>query len=494
MRRVARVKVSGRASGLTALLALVATTLALTSGTAMATGTLTSPYPLLFGVSCSGPSLCVAIDDKSKAIVSTDPTAPRPTWRASALGLVDPEAISCVATSLCVAVDSNGMAASSVDPTAVAPTWSTSTVFDHRASPGVSCPSTSLCVAVGGGATDGGGFVGVSTNPTAPSPVWSTSVVDDTALAAVSCPGTSLCVAVDVRGRAISSDDPAAADPRWTAPAAVDGDGLSGVSCPSTTLCVAVDGRGAATSSTDPGADRPTWSMPVATGVSASRISCPAENLCAAVSAQPLVAGVFTTDALAPGASWNAATTFGFASGESPASISCASVSLCAIVARTSASISTAPFSTNPAWSAPSVIDEIPAGDLKLSGPIVTRGSTISFSAHCVGEPVRQCPGTATLSALERLSRGGHRVIGHARTSVRRTRRVVVGRATFTPSAVAAGATRLAIGLNRTGRHLLSRFARLPALLTVTAQASEARVPPRTIVVESTHVTFSARR
>jgi hypothetical protein len=478
------------------LLAGLAAAVLLTPGPARATGTLTSAFPLLFGVSCSATSLCVAVDDKSNAIISSNPTAATPIWRASAMrGLVDPEAVSCVATAMCVVVDSNGLAAISTNPTTAAPTWNVAPVFNHRITDGISCPSTSMCVAV-----NSAGEVATSTNPTATVPTWSTRTVDsEAALNGVSCTSSVLCVAVDSRGRAVVSTNPTSASPTWTPPAPIDSGGLSSISCPSISLCVAVDYRGETTTSRNPASATHQWSVPVPilnVGTQGASVSCQGEALCIAVGSWPFVTGISSTDPASPAASWTPATSFGFGAGESPAKVSCFSMALCVIVARTSASISTDPSSARPTWSLPAVIDEIPAGRLELRSPLSTRGRALSFGVHCAGEPIQACPGTATVSATERLSARGHRVIelvGAA--NGRRTRRVPIGRASFTCSAIGSESNRrIGIKLNGLGRRLLARFRRVPATLAVTAPASEARTPARLIVVGSEKVVFAAKR
>jgi hypothetical protein len=59
-------------------------------GAALATGSLDYPPPILWGISCPSTGLCVAVDDKGHAVISTDPTAGTPTWSASATHLVGP--------------------------------------------------------------------------------------------------------------------------------------------------------------------------------------------------------------------------------------------------------------------------------------------------------------------------------------------------------------------------------------------------------------------
>src|SRR5437763_289953 len=135
-------------------------------------------------------------------------------------------------------------------------TWAAPVQVDHQAPfghtnsfTGVSCPTSSFCAAV-----DGEGNVLTSTNPTGGESAWAIAPIDGQltaprslgeVLTAVSCPSTTLCVAVDNIGNVITSTNPGAGAPAWSAAAVDAPHALLGVSCaPSTTLCVAVDGSG----------------------------------------------------------------------------------------------------------------------------------------------------------------------------------------------------------------------------------------------------------
>jgi hypothetical protein len=458
----------------------------------LATGALTGPSPLLFGLSCSSNSLCVAIDDKGNAIVSTDPTVPTPSWRASAMGLVAPVAISCAATDMCVALSINGTAAVSTDPTSPSPTWRLDPGFVGGFIGGVSCPSTSLCVAA-----EASG-VAISTNPTGPSSSWARAGVDrEGRLIDVSCPSTALCVAVDRLGRAIVSTDPTSKAPKWSAPVQVDDAALTGISCASLSSCVAVDVNGRATISHDPYAKELShWSVPisvVSTGGGGSSVSC-AEQVCAAAGRTPLVNAAVTTDLSSQLAAWKPETVMSNSALESPASVSCASTTLCAIAALDGVSVSTNPATPNPTWGSKQTIDRIPAGRLELVGGPSLSGPVLLMRAHCGGELYQECPATVTLTATESLSHGGRRVTGvSASARARRTRVVVVGRASFNPG-WAGGGELVKLALNPLGRRLLARFRRLPATLTVTAETPELRVPPSVAVAAVRRIVFIVPR
>jgi len=198
----------------------------------------------LDGASCPSTSLCVGVGG-AYAVITTDPTAAKPTWSTPAKidgPLNSLRGVSCASTSLCVAVDQSGNAVITTDPSAVKPAWGAPKHLDDVGFDGVSCPSTSLCVAVG--ARD----AVITTEPTAAKPTWSVQDTRlqglDAELGGVSCPSTSLCVAVGARDALITTG-PTAAKPSWSAGNHIDGtNSLEAVSCASASFCVAVDDVG----------------------------------------------------------------------------------------------------------------------------------------------------------------------------------------------------------------------------------------------------------
>ncbi len=476
----------------------------LSPGLSLATGALTYPPPLLSGISCPSKGLCVAVDDKGHAVISTDPTASTPTWSRWAMHLVGPpEEISCPSTSLCVAVDFFD-AAISTNPTAPIPTWSAPIRIDSAGAglSGVSCVGTSLCVAV----TENG-YVTITTNPTAPAPTWSAPrSIDTTALTGISCPSTSLCVAVDSTGAALTSTDPTDPKPTWSAPASIDPSaGLAGISCASASLCIAVDERDDAVISTNPDAAAPTWSAPAATGIPYNPqsdhfvgISCPLSAFCMAVGGAPVI-GATLTNATAATRMWSVVTGFEGEASEEPPSASCASATLCVITDGASARISTDPTAPAPTWSQPTVIDRLPAGRLSLPGAPSISGSTLSFRLDCSIETpfFQECSGAATLTTTERLAANGRAISGvTAAPGTKRHRTVVIGRSTFVIPPNEAGPKEphpVHISLDSTGRRLLSTFKRLPATLTLTATTPEPRIPPTTLTIKTARVTFTTK-
>jgi hypothetical protein len=488
----------------------------LSSAPALATGSLTSSVPLLWDISCSSATLCAAVDDKGHAVISTDPTDALPTWSDSETDLVNPIAISCAATALCVAVDVNGSASVTTDPTAPTPSWTAISISPTRSwIEDISCPTTSLCVAV-----DREGHALTSTDPTAATPTWNAALVDSRALpfsehlSAVSCASSSLCVAVDTLGDAVVTTDPSAAAPKWSAPVQIDSVIPSGIACPTTSLCVVVDSSGRVVRSSDPTTAAPTWSAPEPVGTRALRgVSCPTATLCAAAGELFNVSegnGVGVATSTEPGATsaWQSTPSFtGFGSLESPTSLSCTST-FCVVAAGGQATTSTDPAAASPTWRPPRTIDTVPAGELSVLGTPGVKGTGATFKLACTPNDLshtfqiegdgalQECSGSATLSANEQLSPNGRVVTGVAPTTrAKRIRTVTIGQTTL--SGMYAGdvvSTRTAdVALNATGRRLLAKFKRLTATLTVSAAASELRVPPKIATIDTSPVTFKAK-
>jgi hypothetical protein len=482
---------------ITALAVAVLASGALSAGPALATGTLTSSTPLLWDISCSASTLCAAVDDKGHAVISTDPGALSPTWSDSETGLITPSAISCAATALCVVVNTNGGAAVSTDPTVANPTWRAMPLGNpHSWIEDVSCPTTSLCVAV----TREGEAI-TSIDPTADTPTW-------TAI----CPSSSLCMAVDTLGDAVISTDPGALSPTWSAPVHIDSDIPSGISCPTTSLCVVVDPSGRVVRSTDPTAATPTWSAPQPiSDRNLGGVSCPATSLCVAIGedVEHRLGATISTEPSAATPAWNATPILsGFSYPESPDSISCASTSLCVITKRSEAIVSTDPTAALPTWSQPTTIDAVPAGVLSVLGAPAASATGVTFTLRCVGHnlqqmfqiegdgAVQECSGSATLSTTERLSVNGRVVTGvGAAATRRRSRTVTIGQTTLSRMYAGnpADTYPASVALNATGKRLLAKFKRLPATLSVSATASELRVPPKTVTVSTAHLTFEVK-
>ncbi len=320
----------------------------------------TAPFD---AVSCAATSLCVAADEAGRVFVSGDPTAATPTWsRGADIDEGNPIAgISCASPSLCVGVDIFGNVLVSDDPGAESPTWSRSHVdsVKREVAPGVdleallsvSCPSSSLCVA-----GDVAGDVVTSTDPGAGTPTWTAPrrIDGERQLSSVSCPSTSLCVAVDEAGNALASEDPGDASPTWSSSAIDPGEALVDVSCPSSSLCVAVDEGGNVLTSQDPGAASPAWSSSaIDPAGELTGVSCASTSLCVAVDA----AGgeLVSEDPAAPSPAWGPAQ---HADNDPIRGLACPSASLCVAVDESGKALSSdEPGATPPVWT-----EGVPAG------------------------------------------------------------------------------------------------------------------------------------
>jgi hypothetical protein len=155
--------------------------------------------------------------------------------------------------------------------------------------------------------------------------------------------------------------------------------------------------------------------------------------------------------------------------------------------------ITTDPADEHPLWR-PTRIVELPTGSVSLQGSPTTRGPALAFQLDCVAEWIEECRGAATVTATERLARNGRTIAGIGLGAKgRHSRSVVIGRSTFATGFGGNGKTyTLQLRLNRAGKRLLARFRRIRVTLSITAAASELRVPPKIIPVTTVGVTFRA--
>ncbi len=244
----------------------------------------------LTGVSCATSRLCVAVDERGHALVSTDPEAGlEAVWTPLEIdGTTALTGISCASVALCVAVDAEGEAIVSTTPTVTSSaSWKTRFPIDSgRALSGVSCPSSALCVAV-----DGKGHAIVGTEPgTGVGATWSPAQeIDGTsALTGVSCASDEVCVAIDGEGDALLSSQPTAGPSTWH-PRPIDpSHGLDAIACvpAPATLCMAVDSSGSAFASANPEkGSGATWSSTggIDTFGVPRAVGCAATGLCVVV-------------------------------------------------------------------------------------------------------------------------------------------------------------------------------------------------------------------
>jgi hypothetical protein len=247
----------------------------------------------LSSVSCPSSALCVAVDDQGNALTSTDPSAgPAASWstldvdRTAALTSATTalNGVSCASAALCVAVDNRGDALISTDPSAgPAANWSAVDVDGTTALSSVSCPSVSLCVAV-----DAAGNVLSSGNPLAGgSSTWQSHDLDfEPPLVSVSCTAAELCVALDGSGDAFASVNPAPASgrPTWSSTMIDTLGNPTEVSCAASGLCVAVDGSGYALASDAPALVPPAWlELDIDPTRQLVGVACVSEGFCVAV-------------------------------------------------------------------------------------------------------------------------------------------------------------------------------------------------------------------
>lgn len=144
----------------------------------------------LLGLSCASASFCATTDTAGDVVSSTYPATPG-SWHAVPAGAEG--SISCPARTLCVADGTfgSGTVAVSTDPTAPAPTWTQVALVTAgpTASLGtVTCPSTTLCEVLGPQA------IHTSTDPAAPGGWTSATVASVSAEGVAACAASALCV------------------------------------------------------------------------------------------------------------------------------------------------------------------------------------------------------------------------------------------------------------------------------------------------------------
>jgi len=174
----------------------------------------------LRGVSCSSPSLCLAVGQNGAMLVSTNPDGPPSAWRNldSPGGPAHLQGVDCV-PGLCLAGNTGGNILSSVEPSAQSSQWIARNGGGSVAITGISCSSASRCLAV-----DNNGDVLTSTDPAGGAEAWSFRNVlpyvpkpeyepSLNGMFAVSCPSTELCAIAAADGTVLTSTDPFAETP-----------------------------------------------------------------------------------------------------------------------------------------------------------------------------------------------------------------------------------------------------------------------------------------
>lgn len=169
----------------------------------------------LRGVSCSSPSLCVAVGQFGEILVSTDPAGGPSAWRDAGEpgGPGHLQAVTCV-PGLCIAGNAGGNLLANTDPASAPSAWSERNGGGTVPITGISCISASQCVAV-----DNNGNAIVSNNPTGARSDWEltnvleyrqTTVLENpgNGMFGISCPSLALCVIAAAEGQIATSTDP----------------------------------------------------------------------------------------------------------------------------------------------------------------------------------------------------------------------------------------------------------------------------------------------
>jgi hypothetical protein len=201
-------------------------------------------WPVLTGISCASPTLCVAVDGGGDVVTSANPTGGAGAWTLTHVNttpVTTLDSVSCPTTSFCVLGGWSGRVLTSTDPTGGPGAWLPATIdtSEFNIMYGVSCPSVSFCATI-----DGSGNVFVSHHSAGGAKAWSHAKVGSVGVA-ISCPSSSLCAGVFDPGELAASADPAGGAGTWTSSGSiVKPINASAVACPSVAECIAVDGRG----------------------------------------------------------------------------------------------------------------------------------------------------------------------------------------------------------------------------------------------------------
>jgi len=225
------------------------------------------PNTHLYGISCPTTTFCAASAGKARIVTSTNPTGGAGAWTVTQLeGPLELRGISCSSPSLCVAVGDDGdkIAPSPADDGQILSStnplggiWQKVQISGGQGSMyGASCPTPTLCVT--------GNLFGnllTATSPTGPASAW--AIADgggSVQITDVDCIAASQCVAVDNNADVLTSTDPTGGSGAWTFTNALpypqvdstEANGMFGVSCPSTTFCALAGAKGQIVTSGDP--------------------------------------------------------------------------------------------------------------------------------------------------------------------------------------------------------------------------------------------------
>jgi hypothetical protein len=315
--------------------------------------------PGLSDVSCASVRMCAVTEiyyshnvRTVEALISVDPFSAEPHWTAAPIAsqFFYPSRIQCPTEQRCIATDGRSTMILSIDSSGDG-TWTLGLGWPTVGEPsmtGWSCPTASFCLAVD---SKGDATAWRDSESSGNSSGVTQSDVDPLRLTDVSCASESFCLAVDEAGNVVSSNDPAAATPIWSAPLTVDpqagsilpggepvmAEGLEGfnaghsptVACTAAEQCVALDTYGNELIGGPPITQSTGWRRAIALapqdGIGA--IACPSSHQCAAIDD---ASRLISTRTPASGSStWAAATIPNLGDSYFPWGIACSGRPLC---------------------------------------------------------------------------------------------------------------------------------------------------------------------
>lgn len=340
---------------------------------------------------CPGVRLCLATNFSGEPVlVSTDPAAQRPSWRA--LGLRSGVGLRCPTTRFCALARANGDALTSSHPARGRGAWSTQHLPVRLFLSEIACPSARLCLVLDGAGnilssrtpatgpwrtrpgpvnpTEGGdiwcrstslcfmndlwgGHLFASSDPIGGPSTWHrTTFAPVGGLVSTACPSRGFCLATVTSGNppgnpsasyegwVFSASDPVHGP--WTKQQRIDGyNPFTGVSCTRDGMCAGIDAPGDVLTSTDPSGGPSAWHGERIDPVDhLSAVSCASTRLCVAVDQNGGV--LASTDPTAHAATWTRAE---IDPGHSLSGIDCPSPPLCIAVDGTDRAL----YATRPA-------------------------------------------------------------------------------------------------------------------------------------------------
>ena len=423
----------------------------------------------LESVSCPSPSFCTVVNDDGGALMFNGSTWSAPTRLLSGPpGYAPLTSVSCPSATFCATVDQQGDAW-----TFNGSSWSYAPIDGLLPLTSVSCPSSSFCIAV-----DRGTSVGYEGYPgghalTFNGSSWSApTTIDNAALNSVSCPSPSFCAAIDYLGQALTYSSPSSSGGGGTSgggggtggggsPGGGSGGGIAApvasvpgrVGTPGAVLRFKFACRGAAGQRC----------QGQATASAIEKLSAAGKRVTGVLASKPR-AGRYRVVVVATG-SLSAR-----AGGSSEVSIRLnptgqmlrsrfkklpADVKVTATADGRTTTIGTAKvtFGADPPM-------------VSIAGTLTTKRGMVAFSLRCRGLAGQLCTGALKINTFEKLSVDGRKITGLAYGPSGKGKLVTIAGAGW--SVKAGKAIKLSIGLNATGKTLLSKFGRIPGTLAIT--------------------------